>query len=205
MTGFAAGGVVRGAEDWLLSHVESLPEKTGLGVGLAVLDDLEVVYLLRLSGRGDDRSWLSGRGDDRSWLSGRGDDRSWLPARVASRAPAYCTAAGKVLLAGLPEDERRERVGRIPFDKDGVPTAWTAELLWSDLEETRREGVGIDDEESALGIQAIAVGVRGVSGGVVAALNLVGWQGQISIREMLDDHLEALRKAAEEISHELAP
>jgi IclR family pca regulon transcriptional regulator len=144
---------------------------------MAVLEDLDLVYLLRVHG---------------------GEvERNWLPVDAASRLPAYPTAAGKVLLAGLPEEERRDRVQRISFDDAEVPTDWTAAMLESELLTTRQDCLGINDGESALGIQAIAVGVENASGEVVAALNLVGWQPHISIRRMLVDHLDALQRIAE--------
>lgn len=149
-------------------------------MGLAALEDLEVVYLQA--------------------VYGREEDQHWLPVEVGFRQPAYCTAAGQVLLAALDEDERRERVERMRFEDPEVPTGWTAELLWSALEDTEREGVGINDAGSELGVQEIAVGVSDDEGRLVAAVGLTGFKPQVSIKRLLVDHLEALEQTAEEIS-----
>ncbi|MPY81470.1 MAG: helix-turn-helix domain-containing protein, partial [Actinophytocola sp.] len=65
-----------------LPYLEDLWAATRATVHLAVLDDLEVVYIEKLAGRGGPE----------------------LPSRVGGRMPTYCTAVGKALLAfSLPE------------------------------------------------------------------------------------------------------
>lgn len=171
---------LRTASDQLLPYLASLAQATGLSVSLAVLDDVEVVYL--------------------QWRAASVEAERWLPCVAGSCAPWYCTASAKVLLAGLPEDERRERVQRIAFAEGEVPIGWAASSLWCDLAETVWDEVGVDDEDSAVGVQAIAVGVTGEAGRVVGALELVGFKPRACIDRMQVDHLEALREAAEEIS-----
>ncbi len=73
-----------------------------------------------------------------------------------SRLTLPCTAPGKVFLATMDPDLRDQRI----HASDGLrlsPDAW-ARLL-SDLEETRRTGLGIDLEEHSADVCALAMAV----------------------------------------------
>jgi len=107
-------------------------------VQLAVLDQMEVVYVARHDGRQLIR----------------------LVSEIGRRLPASCTAAGKAALATLSPaalaDSLRE-LTRLP-----VLTTHSCQLssdLLVDLEATRRRGYAIDDEETADGVVCFAVAV----------------------------------------------
>ncbi|AKH80838.1 hypothetical protein AA958_34125 [Streptomyces sp. CNQ-509] len=79
--------------------------------------------------------------------------------------PLIHTAAGKVLLAGLPEAERDRLLasGRTAFDRETVLAELTA---------VAERGVATNHEEEVTGVCGIAAPVRDHSGRVVAALCL---------------------------------
>ncbi len=92
-------------------------------------------------------------------------------AGVGLRLPAFCSAVGRVLLAGLPEDQRES------FLKHLQPQAFTPRTI-TDKGELRKllaqvgtEGFAIAEEEAELGFRSLAVPVRRVGGAIAFALN----------------------------------
>ncbi len=94
--------------------------------------------------------------------------------KVGSRAPLYCTAAGKVLLAARPATERRKYLERIPLTPLTSKTILNREQLLTELEKVERTGVAIDNEEQLLGERCIASPVRDHQGGVPGAISISG-------------------------------
>ncbi|NKC33194.1 IclR family transcriptional regulator domain-containing protein [Falsiroseomonas selenitidurans] len=95
-----------------------------------------------------------------------------LTTMVGLRLPAFCTALGRVLLAGLPEAEMEALLQRHP------PHAVTAQTELDPLRIRRRiararsEGFALVDQEAEQGFRSLAVPLRRHDGRVVAALNI---------------------------------
>lgn len=84
-------------------------------------------------------------------------------ARVGASFPAYSLASGKVLLAGLPDDEVLRRLPR-RLEPSLGGHARTRETLLRELGEVRRTGLGYEREEIRHGICAVAVAVTDADG-----------------------------------------
>ncbi|MFG3055905.1 IclR family transcriptional regulator [Kitasatospora sp. NPDC048239] len=96
-----------------------------------------------------------------------------MASRVGSRAPAYCTATGKAILAWLPEEAVAEVVaaGLRPV------TAWTIAdetHLRADLARIRARGYSIDDRENEPEVRCVAAPIFDHTGEVTAALSVSG-------------------------------
>jgi DNA-binding IclR family transcriptional regulator len=94
-----------------------------------------------------------------------------LQTEVGARRPVYCTASGKAMMAHLPDD----RVDAIL--SGGMPaitprTIITPDAMRQHLEEVRRLGYAVDDEERTEGVRCVAAAVFGHDGEVVAAISL---------------------------------
>jgi len=92
---------------------------------------------------------------------------------MGDRAPVYCTAGGKVFLAGLSNVailKLYENQGR--FKRYTPRTKIRLEDLVSEIAIVRREGVAYDNEEYAPGLCCIAAPVRDVSSRTIAAISL---------------------------------
>src|SRR5512146_455776 len=76
-------------------HLRELSDATGYTVNMAILEDLDIVYV------------------DRCRSARAGQREIDLNLHVGARLPAYCTSLGKVLLAHLPTEERKEHLDRI--------------------------------------------------------------------------------------------
>lgn len=131
-----------------------LRERTGLAVGLAVLDGLQVVYV----------EWLG------SWRNVPGAGLRGCPG-TGSRLAAPRTAIGKVLLAHLPEQERARRARQIVFQPHGRTGRETRASLLAELPSIAEKGHAISDEDGGPGVSALAMPVRDGSM-VVAAVGL---------------------------------
>ncbi|MFJ3217737.1 IclR family transcriptional regulator [Kitasatospora sp. NPDC086801] len=96
-----------------------------------------------------------------------------MASRVGSRAPAYCTATGKAILAWLPDEAVTEVVaaGLRPV------TAWTISdetRLRADLARIRARGYSIDDRENEPEVRCVAAPIFDHTGEVTAALSVSG-------------------------------
>jgi IclR family KDG regulon transcriptional repressor len=125
-----------------------------------------------------------------------------MHSTVGKRSPAHATAIGKVLLAGLPDEEVRRRYGRAALERRTPTTVGSVEELLGQLADIRRRGCAFDREELEAGLHCIAAPVRDHTGAVVAAAGISGPVDRITdeTRERLAGDVRA---AAEEISARL--
>ena len=114
--------------------------------------------------------------------------------------PLHAGAAGKVLLAWLPADEREhlaqlsaQRFPEIPLDLS---------LLRAQLEEVRRHGWYASESERATGLGALASPIFSMSGMVVGALTLVAPASRLGIHEIAA-YVPLIGEAAERASRAL--
>jgi IclR family transcriptional regulator, KDG regulon repressor len=129
----------------------TLRHRTGEMVHVAVLDNLEVVYVERL------------------------ESHQMLPVfrRVGHRLPAHLTSSGKVLLAALAPAELDRRLGSSPL------VAWTRRSitdpgrLRAELAAVRSRGWASNVEEGQPGITSVGAAVHGADGAAMAALSVV--------------------------------
>jgi IclR family transcriptional regulator, acetate operon repressor len=159
--------------------LERLAAATGKTVNLAVLDGADVVYLEQVAGR---PSVLG---------------VNWL----GRRTPLHATAAGKVLLAFMPDRLRKEHL--LPrLDRLTPQTVTDPGLLEDQMAVIRRDGYGWTVEELELGLNAVAAAVRSGDGDVVAAVSVSGPASQIP-PEDIEALGEMTRAAADDISRRL--
>jgi IclR family pca regulon transcriptional regulator len=163
-------------------YLEKLRQRTSYTTSLAVLDGAEILYV------------------DRARTFRRGQHRIDVNVRLGSRLPAYCTAMGKVLLAGLPKVEQREIISEIRFEKHGPNTVASKRALLAELDHVQGDGAAISDEELAPGLVAIAVPVHDESREVVAAVNLAAHTSMITLVDLVDQLQPHLLATADQIS-----
>lgn len=96
---------------------------------------------------------------------------------VGSRLPLYCTSMGRVLLAGLPQDETARILTAQPLRRLTPFTETRPDRLMAAIEEVREKGYALINQEMEVGLISIAVPVYNSMGEVVAALN-AGAQAQ---------------------------
>ncbi len=159
-----------------------LRAQSGGTVGMAIFDGGEVSYIDRLQSHR------------------RGQHAVDLGFGIGSRLPIHCTAAGKVLVASLPEEELREFVSNLKLDRRGPNCITSKKSLLAELELTRGQGYGIEDEELAIGRRSIAGLVMGGPGELRAAIDVVVPADAFSRAQLIDRVGPAVRAVAEEIA-----
>lgn len=141
--------------------LEDLRRRTGFTIHLGVPDTANVMYIERMHGPG----------------------RFQTMAGITCCIPVHLTSSGKAIAAFDPLVANARRVAGFP--------AWTPKSINdvvgfdAELEETRRRGFAVNEQEAACGFSSVAAPIRDGTGRAVAALSLVA-----STRE-LQDRLES--------------
>lgn len=150
-------------------------------VHLAVFNEGEIVYIERVEG-----------------LRTQG-----MYTRIGKRAPAHCTALGKVLLANMPEhiwfDDVVHRHGLKSFSET---TITSIDTLQHELEHTRKRGYAIDNGETGECVRCVAAPIQDYTGQVVAAISISGPQSQVTV-DRVEELGESICWAADLISQKL--
>ena len=166
-------------------HLQRLSDETGHTVNMAILDDVDIVYVERFR------------------ASRRGASEIDLDLHVGSRLPAYCTSMGKVLLAYLPDAERDDVLDRVTFARRGPNTLTSRDALLAELRRVRATGIAVNNEELAYGLRSVAVPVLGASGDAVAAVNLAAHRTMASLDDLVARIGPLMQRTAAEISAQL--
>ncbi len=119
---------------------------------------------------------------------------------IGSRVPAHCVSTGRVLLASLSEDALNDYLDKSRLSKFTPNTVTSKVKLRSLIEETRRQGWAIVDQELEIGLRSISVPVRDGIGGVVAALNVCCPSSRLSPEEVRTHVLSELQSASQRIT-----
>lgn len=119
--------------------------------------------------------------------------------RVGKILPLHCGAAGKVLLAYLPEKVRGAVIFGRPLEKFTPKTITNPYELEADLEKIRKDGYAVSLEEREPGTYSVVVPVLAKKGKIVASLSISGPIFRLS-DEQRNKYIDAALDAASEIS-----
>lgn len=124
-------------------------------------------------------------------------------SRIGSRAPAYCTGVGKVLLSSLPIDQVVSLLQEFPPTQRTPATITDPLQLLEELKTTAKRGYAIDNAEHEVGIKCFAASIKGYAGDVMGAVSLTGLMRELDSSEESEKMIAAVTKAAAEISRAL--
>ncbi len=158
-----------------LPYLEDLFEVTHHNVQLAIRDDLEVLYVERLSAK----------------------DAVSIQTRMGSRMPLHATGVGLVLLANAPRDVQ-DRALNAPFKRFTKHTISTPKALREALATARRDGYAISDRQIEPITYSVAAPIRGPHGDVVAAVSVV-----VPVETRTDTVIPSVRACGRAISRSL--
>ena len=116
--------------------------------------------------------------------------------------PAYCSAAGRALLADHDTEALRALLEKVELTPRGPNTVTSIAELEIRVQETARRGFAVADEELEPGLAAVAAPVRRFDGRIVAALNVSG--PSFRFRARLGEAAREVVSGAEELSSRLA-
>jgi IclR family pca regulon transcriptional regulator len=123
---------------------------------------------------------------------------------VGSRLPAFHTSMGRIQLGFLDEAEIWRRLHSVRIEPYTPATITDLKALTERVQEDRRQGFSIVDEELERGLRSIAVPLVSRGGRCVAALNVSAHSSRTTRNEMRERYLPALRGLAQEISAAIA-
>lgn len=158
--------------------MENLANEVHESCSATVLDGTDIVYVLRIP---------------------TGKIMS-INLGIGSRLPAYCSAMGRVLLAGLTDPEVQDVLARSELRAHTPQTLVDPAQLLAAVRTVRQQGWSLVDRELETGLVAISVPIRDRSGRTVAALNLSGQAHRITAGQMQERLLPPLLDAAARIN-----
>ncbi len=124
-------------------------------------------------------------------------------SRVGSRLPAYCTAAGKVHMAYMTDEELEELISDMKFKQITPTTISSPEALREALVKVRELGYAMDDEELDLGVRCIAAPIRDYTRRIVGAISVSGPTMRVSNERIESELVPLVLKSATELSTRL--
>lgn len=132
------------AEDLLLNNtvhgarhaiLRKLVEEVGESCNITALSGSEVLYLDRVETSAPLRFYL----------------------HPGSRVPAHCSASGKLFLAQMPARQRQRLLEQVPLDQYTSKTITNLEALEREIDNVKRDGYALDNEEFLPGLICVAV------------------------------------------------
>lgn len=162
-------------------HLERLSREVGESVSAAVLDGTDIVYVARVP--------------TRRIMS--------VAITIGTRLPAFATSMGRVLLAGLPDEERRSALDALALAPLTDRTVATRDALEAELSRVRSQGWAIVDGELESGLRAVAAPLHDRHGAVVAAVNISTSPAREPLEAVRDAYVPQLVSTARAIDEDL--
>jgi IclR family pca regulon transcriptional regulator len=162
-------------------HMEALVGEVNESSSVAVLDDLDIIYVARVPTQ----------------------RIMTITIAVGTRLPAYATSMGRVLLAGLDPETLDERLGRIEIEPLTPTTVPDFKTLKKRIDEVREAGWAAVDQELEQGVRSAAVPIRDATQGVAAALNVSVHATRMTMQGLRREVVPRLLRTAEAIEIDL--
>ena len=125
-----------------------------------------------------------------------------MDSPIGSRAPAYCTALGKAVLAFLPREEFERFLSRTTLKPHGPNTITTKKLFRLAVEDIRYRGYAVDDEELSAGLRCVAAPVFDHTGRAAYAISVSGPSLRMTPKRIEDIH-PLVQKICRQLSQQL--
>ncbi|MFD6422325.1 IclR family transcriptional regulator [Streptomyces sp. NPDC060198] len=164
---------------WARPYLQHLVEETGETANMALLDGDEVVYVAQAPSKHSMRMFTE----------------------VGRRVLPHSTGVGKALLATASPEEVRALLARTGMPAVTEKTITTPDGFLEALEQVRRTGYAIDDNEQEIGVRCLAVAVP--DSPTAAAISISGPAGRVT-EEATERIVPILQQTAKELSEALA-
>jgi IclR family pca regulon transcriptional regulator len=119
---------------------------------------------------------------------------------VGARLPAYATSMGRVLLAGLPDDELTAYLSSVKAEPLTDHTITSPDGLRDVITQARSDGYALVDQELELGLRSIAAPIHNSRGRTIAALNVSAHASRSTAASLRTETLPHLHAAASQIT-----
>ncbi len=129
-------------------------------VNMTVLDDTDVIYVVRYPGR----------------------RAVTVDVVLGMRRPAFCSASGRAILSTLPDDEVMAVLDRSKLVAYTHHTKTAPDAIMAEVRKARTQGFALTEQETSVGDISLAAPVRNADGRSTAAINMsvstADWTGQ---------------------------
>ena len=143
------------------SEVKELAEEVGHYAHLVVEEDGKAVSIYQTKGE-------------------KAADYEYQQSKLQRRDPLHVTAAGKAIMAHLPQDTVTEIIDEHGLGRWTDNTITDREALFEELESVREQGIAYNDEEEVVGFRAVAAPVRTADGTVLGSVTVSGPVGHLT-------------------------
>jgi DNA-binding IclR family transcriptional regulator len=120
-------------------------------------------------------------------------------ATIGKRGPLHVSAAGKSILAYLPDERVAEILDGLSTDGPTDNSITDRDRLENELEEIRERGYAFNEEESLRGLHAVGAPVREADGPVRGALSISGPANRLTGEKLREELPELLLGATNEL------
>ncbi|PLX95228.1 MAG: IclR family transcriptional regulator [Desulfuromonas sp.] len=124
-------------------------------------------------------------------------------SRVGSRLPAYCTAAGKVHLAYMTDEEVDAALVGRELKQHTPTTLASVASLKAELKQVVEKGYAIDNEELDPGVRCVAAPIRDYTRRIVGAVSISGPAMRFSDERIEQELVPLITQASEDLSTRL--
>lgn len=125
-------------------------------------------------------------------------------AVVGARYPACATSLGRVLLAGLNDEDLDRYIANVRPEPLTSKTITDPQVLRQKIIAVREAGYATTVDQLDYGITALAVPIRALDGRTVAALNTSGYTGMVTPESLVAERLPTLQATASRIAHAMS-
>jgi IclR family transcriptional regulator, pca regulon regulatory protein len=122
---------------------------------------------------------------------------------VGTRFPAYATSMGRVLLAGMSQDDLDRYLAEADLEPITARTVTDPDRLREIVRDVAKQGYAIVDQELEEGLRAIAAPIHGAGGAVIAAINVSAHASRVSMAAMRTELLPRMLETARRIETDL--
>jgi IclR family pca regulon transcriptional regulator len=162
--------------------MENLSAAVHESVSAAVLDGSEIVYVSRVNTQRIMTISLS----------------------IGSRLPALWTSMGRVLLAGLPDEELDAFLAAADMNPPTSRGIADRANLRAEIVAARGQGYSLVDQELEEGIRSVAAPLRDRTGRVLAGMNVSTHAGRVTLKELRSEIIPRLLETTRQINAQLA-
>lgn len=123
--------------------------------------------------------------------------------RVGARLPAYCTAAGKIQIAYMTDEELENYLPTKELKRFTPNTITDRDELKKHLQQVAELGYAIDNEELDIGVRCVGAPIRDYTRRIIGAVSISGPSMRFTDDRMDKELIPLVKRAGEEISTKL--
>ena len=166
--------VVQVATPVILEMRKSLSER----IDFSLYDETRVIYALRMQSKRE----------------------TFYATLVGHSVPTFCTAGGRATLSALPVDEAREIINRFPLHQYTSQTNIDPDSIMERLEQARRDGFALVENEFVMGEVAVGVPILNRQGRPLGAIHIAGSLSEWRVGDFSRSTAPIAQEAARAIS-----